>query len=180
MFKESKRYWFLCSHGFFCPFAAPRDFFRKAPLFQVGEWPGGAEFFASQRQKTADTEGQRLPLRFYFKASTMLHLQKVCEWEVERSLECCMCSYAALIQNTSDTLLLERGCARGLWSSCCHPTMRFFWRVSALIQTVVVECEDGEPVSRIAPCLEAQSDAEEVPGRRHLQTVSATPIVGFH
>ena len=146
MFKETTVLVFVLLMGFSVPFAAQETFLEK---HLYSKWVSGQEelSFLQATAKNSRYGGAEAPTSFLFQGINYAPPAEGVQWEVERSLECCMCSYAALIQNTSDTLLLERG-ARGDFGPVVVTRHAFFLEGSALIQTVS-ECEDGEPVQEL-------------------------------
>ena len=146
MFKETTVLVFVWLMGFSVPFVAQETFLEK---HLYSKWVSGQEelSFLQATAKNSRYGGAEAPTSFLFQGINYAPPAEGVQWEVERSLECCMCSYAALIQNTSDTLLLERG-ARGDFGPVVVTRHAFFLEGSALIQTVS-ECEDGEPVQEL-------------------------------
>lgn len=109
------------------------------------KWVSGEEelSFLQAAAKNSMYDGAEHPASFHFQGITYEPPADDGEWEAIRLLECCMCSYAALVQNGPDTLRLERG-ARGDFGPVSTTMHTFFIEGDGLVQ-VVVESEEDEP-----------------------------------
>ena len=107
------------------------------------EWVSGEEELNFLRA-SADNNiygGAEHPTDFQFQGITYTPPVDGAQWAAMRQLECCMCSYTALVQNTPDTLRLERG-GRGDFGPISVTTHTFFVEGGDLVQVPSKYVED--------------------------------------
>ena len=107
------------------------------------KWVSGAEELSFLRASADNNNygGAEHPMDFDFQGMTYTPPVDGAQWAALRQLECCMCSYTALVQNTPDTLRLERG-GRGDFGPISVTTHTFFVEGGDLVQVTSEYVED--------------------------------------
>ena len=133
-----------------CPslWAGAQETFLQKHLYSI--WVSGTEQldFLQAAATNRHYGGAEEPAAFQYQGTVFGPPGEDAQWEATRRLECCMCGYTALVQNSPDTMRLERG-ARGDYGPVSVITHTFFLEGRDLVQVTLERVEDeGETETR--------------------------------